>query len=114
MMEPLLKGPAGLDYLRKVFENRYGSPSDAGSSLPLSVRWLSSVWNCKDQEWGEHQNSVSTLKARDSSSQDVHTPIMLKTGGSYNSANASQMKFVNPSKVTGLDMKLFKLFESKS
>ncbi|KAA3453995.1 T-complex protein 11-like protein 1 [Gossypium australe] len=100
MMEPLLKGPAGLDYLQKAFQNRYGSPSDAGSSLPLTMRWLSSVWNCKDQEWGEHQNSVSTLKAQDSSSRDVHTPITLKTGGSYNSANASQMKFVNPSKVT--------------
>ncbi|KAB1993562.1 hypothetical protein ES319_D13G038700v1 [Gossypium barbadense] len=100
MMEPLLKGPAGLDYLRKAFQNHYGSPSNAGSSLPLTMRWLSSAWNCKDQEWGEHQNSVSTLKAQDSSSRDVHTPITLKTGGSYNSANASQMKFVNPSKVT--------------
>ncbi|TYI99734.1 hypothetical protein E1A91_A13G037800v1 [Gossypium mustelinum] len=100
MMEPLLKGPAGLDYLRNAFQNRYGSPSDAGSSLPLTMRWLSSVWNCKDQEWGEHQNSVSTLKPQDSSSRDGQTPITLKTGGSYNSANASQMKFVNPSKVT--------------
>ncbi|XVF01150.1 hypothetical protein REPUB_Repub04eG0063600 [Reevesia pubescens] len=103
MMEPLLKGPAGLDYLRKAFANRYGSPSDAYTSLPLTMRWLSSVWNCKDQEWVEHQNSLSTLKAQDSSSQGLLTSITLKTGGSYNSANASQMTFANPnaSNVTG-------------
>ena len=113
MMEPLLKGPAGLDYLRKAFANRYGSPSDAYSCLPLTMRWLSSVRNCKDQEWGEHQNSLSTLKAQDSSSQGLLSSITLKTGGSYNSAYASQMTFVNPnaSNVTGLDVKLFKLFE---
>ncbi|XP_039006386.1 uncharacterized protein LOC120133971 isoform X2 [Hibiscus syriacus] len=100
MMEPLLKGPAGLDYLRKAFANCYGSPPNARSSLPLTMQWLSSVWQCKDQEWGEHQNSLSTLKAQDSSSRDFLTPIMLKTGGSCNSANASQMTFANPSKVT--------------
>ncbi|GMI83622.1 hypothetical protein like AT1G22930 [Hibiscus trionum] len=98
MMEPLLKGPAGLDYLRKAFANCYGSPSDARSSLPLTIRWLSSVWSCKDQEWGEHQNSLSTLKVQDSSPRDL-TPITLKTGGRYNSANTSQMTFANSSKV---------------
>ncbi|XVE93246.1 hypothetical protein REPUB_Repub01dG0173800 [Reevesia pubescens] len=102
MMEPLLKGPAGLDYLRKAFTNRYGSPSDAYSSLPLTMCWLSSVWNCKDQEWGEHQNSLSTVKEQGGSSQGL-TSITLKTGGSYNSANTSQMTFVNPNahNVTG-------------
>ena len=115
MMEPLLKGPAGLDYLRKAFTNRYGSPSDTYTSLPLTIRWLSSVWNFKDQEWGEHQSSVSTLKAEASSSQGLLTSITLKTGGSYNSANASQMTIVNPktSNITGLLVKLFKLFEGK-
>lgn len=111
MMEPLLKGPAGLDYLRKAFANRYGSSSDAYTSLPLTMRWLSSVRNCKDQEWGEHQNSLSTLKAQDSSSQGLLTSITLKTGGSYNSENASQKTFINPNasarSVTGLDVKLF-------
>ncbi|XWS40023.1 hypothetical protein CRYUN_Cryun18bG0104600 [Craigia yunnanensis] len=102
MMEPLLKGPAGLDYLRKAFANRYGSPDDY-TSLPLTMRWLSSVWNCKDQEWEEHQNSLSTLKAQASSSQGLLTSITLKTGGSYNSANASHMTIINPnaSKITG-------------
>ncbi|KAE8726441.1 hypothetical protein F3Y22_tig00006888pilonHSYRG00016 [Hibiscus syriacus] len=99
MMEPLFKGPAGLDYLRKAFANCYGSPDDARSSLLLTTQCLSSVWQCKDQEWGEHQSSLSTLKAQDSASWDLLTPIMLKTGGSYNSPNASQISFANSSKV---------------
>ncbi|KAK8477766.1 hypothetical protein V6N11_048175 [Hibiscus sabdariffa] len=103
LMEPLLKGPAALDYLMKGFTNRYGSPSDANSSLPLSMQWLSSVWNCKDLEWGEHQNSMSTLKANDTLSQELFTSITLKTGGNYNSGNSSQTTFVScsASNVTG-------------
>ncbi|XP_012480300.1 uncharacterized protein LOC105795287 isoform X1 [Gossypium raimondii] len=103
LMEPLLKGPAALDYLMKAFTNCYGSPSEACSSLPMTMRWLSSVSNCKDEEWGEHQNSVSNLKANDSSSQELLTSITLKTGGSYNSKNSTQIPFVNPnsSNVTG-------------
>ncbi|KAE8716692.1 hypothetical protein F3Y22_tig00110109pilonHSYRG00033 [Hibiscus syriacus] len=103
LMEPLLKGPAALDYLTEGFTNRYGPPSDANSSLPLTVQWLSSVWNCKDLEWGEHQNSLSTLKAKDTSSQELFTSITLKTGGNYNSGNSSRTTFVNPSasNVTG-------------
>ncbi|KAL4279481.1 hypothetical protein GQ457_03G002880 [Hibiscus cannabinus] len=103
LMEPLLKGPAALDYLMKGFANRYGSPSDANSSLPLSMQWLSSVWNCKDLEWGEHQNSLSTLKANDTSSQELYTSITLKTGGNYNSGNSSRTAFVSSSayNVTG-------------
>ncbi|KAE8721784.1 hypothetical protein F3Y22_tig00015129pilonHSYRG00017 [Hibiscus syriacus] len=96
MMEPLLKGPAALDYLTKGFANRYGSPSDANSFLPLTMSWFSSIWNCKDQEWGEHQNSLSTLKANGSSSQELLTSITLKTGGNYNSGNASLMTSVDP------------------
>ncbi|MBA0683002.1 hypothetical protein Goari_024683, partial [Gossypium aridum] len=102
-MEPLLKGPAALDYLMKAFTNCYGSPSEVCSSLPMTMRWLSSVSNCKDEEWGEHQNSVSNLKANDSSSQELLMSITLKTGGSYNSKNSTQIPFVNPnsSNVTG-------------
>ncbi|MBA0739086.1 hypothetical protein Gogos_012384, partial [Gossypium gossypioides] len=103
LMEPLLKGPAALDYLMKAFTNCYGSPSEVCSSLPMTMRWLSSVSNCKDEEWGEHQNSVSNLKANDSSSQELLMSITLKTGGSYNSKNSTQIPFVNPnsSNVTG-------------
>lgn len=107
-MEPLLKGPAALDYLTKAFANRYGSPSEVCSSLPMTMRWLSSVSNCKDEEWGEHQNSVSILKANDSSSQELLMSVTLKTGGSYNSKSSTQIPFVNPSSsnVTGSNVKL--------
>ncbi|XP_019425520.1 PREDICTED: uncharacterized protein LOC109334287 isoform X1 [Lupinus angustifolius] len=79
LMEPLVKGPAGLDYLRNAFAKRYGSPSDANTSLPSTLRWLSSVWNCKDQEWDEHVSLSSALV--DSSSQELLPSTTLRTGG---------------------------------
>ena len=78
-MEPLVKGPAGLDYLRNAFANKYGSPSDANTSLPSTLRWLSSVWNCKDQEWDEHVSFSSALG--DNSSQEWLPSTTLRTGG---------------------------------
>ncbi|KAJ0078070.1 hypothetical protein Patl1_36836 [Pistacia atlantica] len=83
LMEPLLKGPAGFDYLRKAFANRYGPPSDAHSSLPLTLQWLSSVWMCKDQEWEEHMNSPSALTGHKSSSGMPLPSTTLRTGGSF-------------------------------
>ncbi|KAJ6342855.1 hypothetical protein OIU78_010718 [Salix suchowensis] len=83
MVEPLLTGPAGLDYLKKAFANHYGSDLDACISLPLTMQWLSSVKNSEDQEWEEHQNSLFSLKSHDSSSQ-VSVPFTtLRTGGSF-------------------------------
>ncbi|CAN1804911.1 T-complex protein 11-like protein 1 [Linum perenne] len=83
LMEPLLKGPAGLDYLRKAFTNRYGAHVDACSSLPLTKQWLSSLKNCKDQEIEEHNNSVSTLVNHDNPSQVFLPSTALRTGGSF-------------------------------
>lgn len=83
IMEPLLKGPTGLQYLRNAFANRYGPASDANSSLPLTVQWLSSVWNCKDQEWQEHTISSSTLMNSDSSSHEFLPSTTLRSGGSF-------------------------------
>uniref|UniRef100_A0A6M2EXE5 T-complex protein 11 n=1 Tax=Populus davidiana TaxID=266767 RepID=A0A6M2EXE5_9ROSI len=83
MMEPLLTGPAALDYLRKAFANHYGSDSDACNSLPLAMQWLSSVKSSEDQEWEEHKNSLLALKSHDSSSR-VFVPLTtLRTGGSF-------------------------------
>jgi len=61
MMEPLLTGPAALDYLRKAFANHYGSDSDACNSRPLTMQWLSSVKSSEDQQWEEHRNSLFAL-----------------------------------------------------
>ena len=82
LMEPLLKGPASLDYLRSAFSNRYGSPSEANASLPSTRRWLLSVWNCKNQEWEEHLSSSSALASCDSSSQGRPPSTTLRSGGS--------------------------------
>ncbi|KDP38837.1 hypothetical protein JCGZ_04994 [Jatropha curcas] len=83
IMEALLKGPAGLDYLRKAFANRYRSQSDAHTSLPLTMRWLSSVRNCKDQEWREHTNCLSALISNESSSEEFLPSTALRSGGSF-------------------------------
>ncbi|KAI4298981.1 hypothetical protein L6164_032483 [Bauhinia variegata] len=82
LMEPLVKGPAGLDYLRNAFANRYGSPSAVNISLPSTLRWLSSVWNSKDQEWEEHVSSLSALASCGDSSQGWLPSTTLRTGGS--------------------------------
>ncbi|KAK7302409.1 hypothetical protein RJT34_13297 [Clitoria ternatea] len=79
LMESLVKGSAGLEYLRNAFSNKYGSPSDANTSLPTTLRWLSSVWSCKEQEWEEHLSFLSALASN--SSQEWLPSTALKTGG---------------------------------
>lgn len=83
IMEPLLKGPAGLDYLKNAFANRYGSPSEASTSLPLTVRWLSSLLDCKDQEWEEHTNSLAALMSNENSTHGFLPSTTLRTGGNF-------------------------------
>ncbi|GAV61186.1 Tcp11 domain-containing protein [Cephalotus follicularis] len=82
MMEPLLKGAAGLDYLRKAFAEHYGSPSDACTSLPLTAQWLSSLSNFTSHDWEEYTNSLSALMGHESSSQGFLPSATLRTGGS--------------------------------
>ncbi|XP_019440382.1 PREDICTED: uncharacterized protein LOC109345688 isoform X2 [Lupinus angustifolius] len=91
LMEPLVKGPAGLDYLRNAFAKRYGSPPYSSTSLPSTFRWLASVWNCKDQEWEEHVSFSSTLAGR--SSQEWLPSTTLRTGGNIRlkATGSSQM-----------------------
>ncbi|GFY89353.1 T-complex protein 11 [Actinidia rufa] len=83
IMEPLLKGPAGLDYLRNAFANRYGPPSDSPTALPLTMGWLSSVLDSKDQEWHEHTNALSELtRSSEILSERLLPSTALRTGGS--------------------------------
>ncbi|KAK7331605.1 hypothetical protein VNO80_28342 [Phaseolus coccineus] len=79
LMESSVKGSAGLDYLRNAFANKYGSPSDANTSIPSTLRWISSVWNCKDQEWEEYMRSSAALGSN--SSQELLPSTTLRTGG---------------------------------
>ncbi|XP_043712737.1 uncharacterized protein LOC122661420 [Telopea speciosissima] len=98
IIEPLIKGPAGLEYLRKAFSNHYGSPSDALTSLPLTVQWLSSIKPSGEQEWKEHTDSLSALPtSHASSSQDLLPSAALRTGGSVLiPANRSQVVSLPP------------------
>lgn len=95
MIEPMIKGPAGLDYLRKGFLTRYGPPSNACTSLPLTKSWLSLVKTNAEQEWAEHMDSLSTLPT---TNQTAHTqellPTTLRTGGSV--PVASRMRSLEP------------------
>ncbi|KAK9758152.1 hypothetical protein RND81_01G210900 [Saponaria officinalis] len=88
MMEPMIKGPAGLEYLQKAFSNRYGPPSNASTSLPLTKNWLSLVSPNVEQVWGEHMESVSNLPATPSSASHGIPSIALRTGGSVSAASA--------------------------
>ncbi|XP_058097726.1 uncharacterized protein LOC131242839 isoform X2 [Magnolia sinica] len=82
MMEPFIKGPAGFEYLQKAFADRYGHPSDAASSLPLTVRWLESVHAIVEEEWDEHKDSLSALTMGNAgSSQGLPPASSLRTGG---------------------------------
>ncbi|WCJ44190.1 T-complex protein 11 [Euphorbia peplus] len=78
-VEPLIKGPAGVEYLKKSFVNRYGPPTDAQSSLKLTSHWLSSVIPHVEQEWDEYKNSLTALPNSNETSQVL--PTTLRTGG---------------------------------
>ncbi|KAF2293834.1 hypothetical protein GH714_005049 [Hevea brasiliensis] len=47
------------------------------------IQWLSSVRNCKDQEWEEHTNFLSALINHGSSSQEFLPSTTLRTGASF-------------------------------
>ncbi|KAM3308326.1 putative protein isoform X1 [Capsicum chacoense] len=82
LLEPLIKGPAGFEYLRSSFSNRYGPPIEAPISLPLVKRWLSSVMLVAEQEWDDHLNSLSALRLSSGAHSLKNAPITLRAGGS--------------------------------
>lgn len=83
LLEPLLKGATGLDYLRKSFTKHYGSPDNVLTNLPLTMQWLSNISDCKDREWNEHMNTyLELVRRQESSSKSLLPTTTLKTGGS--------------------------------
>ena len=82
MVEPLIKGPAGLEYLRSSFSKRCGSPTDVSTSLPLTRQWLSSVWPDVELEWKEYTDSVAAAMSRNAGVQPEILPSTIRTGGS--------------------------------
>jgi hypothetical protein len=65
MMQPMIKGSAGVEYLQKAFGDRYGPPANATASLPITLQWVSSSRNMVDAQWREHLGSHSILPAAD-------------------------------------------------
>ncbi|CAN6244697.1 unnamed protein product [Urochloa humidicola] len=61
LLEPIIKGSGGVEYLQKSFADRYGSPSDALASLPSTAAWISSVKDIVEEQWNEHVSSLSIL-----------------------------------------------------
>ncbi|XP_010538930.1 PREDICTED: uncharacterized protein LOC104813107 isoform X2 [Tarenaya hassleriana] len=86
MLEPLLKGPAGLEYLKKAFASRYGSPDQASSSLPYTKRWLLSLRGEAETEWNEHTDALSALSNNDPVSLGIPSST-LRTGGRLSSGS---------------------------
>lgn len=82
LLEPLIKGPAGFEYLRSSFSNCYGPPIEARISLPLVKQWLSSVMLVAEQEWDDHLNSLSSLRLSSGAHFLEKAPITLRAGGS--------------------------------
>ncbi|XP_015079478.1 uncharacterized protein LOC107023331 isoform X3 [Solanum pennellii] len=82
LLEPLIKGPAGFEYLRSSFSNRYGPPTEAPISLPLVKQWLSSVMLVAVQEWDDHLSSLSSLRLSSGAHSSEKAPITLRAGGS--------------------------------
>ncbi|XP_022939714.1 uncharacterized protein LOC111445518 [Cucurbita moschata] len=82
MVEPLIKSPAGLEYLKSSFSKRCGSPADAPTSLPLTRQWLSSVWPNVELEWKEHTDSLASAISKNAGVQPENLPSTIRTGGS--------------------------------
>ena len=64
MMEPILRGPPGIEYLQKAFSKRYGPPSEARSSLPLTSQWISSFTEDCASVWEQHTSLISPRTAQ--------------------------------------------------
>ncbi|XP_050208723.1 uncharacterized protein LOC126659468 isoform X2 [Mercurialis annua] len=78
-VEPIIKGSAGLEYLKRAFCDRYGPPADASPSLILTKQLLSAILPTAEQEWNEYKDSLLGLASDTGSTQVI--PKTLRTGG---------------------------------
>ncbi|KAL5558472.1 hypothetical protein UlMin_034683 [Ulmus minor] len=82
IVEPLIKGQAGFEYLRKAFENRHRSPVYASTSLPITRQWLLSVKTIADEEWNEYIGSLSTVTSNERHYSGLPLTTTVRAGGS--------------------------------
>ncbi|XP_074588189.1 uncharacterized protein LOC141844091 [Curcuma longa] len=76
LIEPIIKGSGGLEYLQKAFTDRFGYPNSASNTIPLTHQWLDSTRNSSTEEWTEHIDVCTALSA----SHGLPTAA-LRTGG---------------------------------
>lgn len=100
LLEPIIRGTNGLQYLQRAFENRYGPPVDALNSLRLTSRWLSSISAGAEQEWTSHISYLSSFQV---GYIGLPPATPLRTGGSSNSsASKGNMPFAQVTTSTGI------------
>ncbi|KAG9440332.1 hypothetical protein H6P81_020497 [Aristolochia fimbriata] len=105
LMEPIVRGPGGIDYLQKAFSDHYGDPSNALRSLPLTKLWLAVLRKSAEREWIEHVESLSSFVENQSGSlgtpsQEL-TPTTLRTGGAFPMASNMNLQVSFPLTSTG-------------
>ncbi|KAK9169090.1 hypothetical protein Syun_001230 [Stephania yunnanensis] len=88
MLEPFIKGPAGLDYLGKAFTDHYGQLESTSTSLPLTRSWLPLVWHTAEQEWKYYLDSLSVQTTTHGSSIHGFPLTTLRAGGIVSSDEA--------------------------
>ncbi|XP_062225705.1 uncharacterized protein LOC133924264 isoform X2 [Phragmites australis] len=71
LMQPIIKGSAGVEYLQKAFADRYGLPANASASLLLILQWISTSKNIAEEEWSQHLDSISILPSAE------HAPALV-------------------------------------
>ncbi|XP_042382172.1 uncharacterized protein LOC121974945 [Zingiber officinale] len=85
LLEPIIKGSGGLEYLQNAFTDRFGSPNADSNTIPLTRQWLYSTSNSSTEEWTEHIDVCTALSA----SHGLPTAA-LRTGGAGFAALARQ------------------------
>nr|GMD74111.1 uncharacterized protein LOC109175489 [Ipomoea batatas] len=79
-LEPYIKGPAGVEYLRNAFFNRNGPPSKAYASLPMVKELLSALISEFENDWNDHLNSLSALGLSNERYSQDEAPSTLRAG----------------------------------
>ncbi|KAL5213645.1 hypothetical protein ABZP36_002797 [Zizania latifolia] len=89
LMQPIIKGHAGVEYLQKAFADRHGHPpADGSASLPITRQWFSATKSIMEQEWSEYLDSLEVLPAGDHAQRLV---TVLRAGHAAPGGQASSL-----------------------
>ncbi|RLM74793.1 uncharacterized protein C2845_PM15G08880 [Panicum miliaceum] len=61
VMQPIVRGSTGVEYLQKAFADRHAPPANASASLPLTLQFISASKSVAEQEWSEHSECLSAM-----------------------------------------------------